>query len=100
MNRFAVLIAAIAIVATSCSAESSPPSLGVEQQGEIAAQAIAHACGHTCTSHPMYVRDQLLDIDTLVGEEEPMPVEVSQAISNAYPEASFVDVDGADRVNR
>jgi hypothetical protein len=98
MKRLALLVAAIAILAMSCSAESAPPALDAEQQGELTAQAIVRACGNICKSNPVYVRDELLEIDTLVGQEEPMPVEVSQAISNAYPEATFVDREGADLV--
>jgi hypothetical protein len=91
-------VAAIALVAISCSTESTAPPLDAEQHGGLAAQAIARACGEICTSNPMYVRDQLLDMDTLVGQEEPMPVEVSQAISRSYPEATFVNLEKADQV--
>jgi hypothetical protein len=86
MLRVNVLVAVIGIALTSCSAEPAP-ALDPEQQGELTAQAIAQACADTCTTNPMYVRDQLLDINTLAGDEEPMPVEVSEAIRDAYPEA-------------
>jgi hypothetical protein len=98
MKRLTALVAAIGIAAMSCSAEPAAPAMEPDQQGELTAQAIAHVCTGTCTANPVYVRDQLVDINTLAVDEEPMPVEVSEAIRNAYPEAVFVDGEEANEV--
>jgi hypothetical protein len=44
------------------------------------------------------VRDQLLDTDTLIGDEEPMPPVISEAISGAYPDVTWVDLAAAEAV--
>ncbi|MGA8041102.1 MAG: hypothetical protein WCA93_13435 [Acidimicrobiia bacterium] len=59
---------------------------------------MAEACAYICDGTPVYVRDQLLDANTLVGEETPMPTQVSDAISDAYPTVVFVDLAGADQL--
>jgi hypothetical protein len=96
MLRVNVLVATIGVVVMSCSAEPAAPALSPEQQGELTVQAIAHACAGTCNASTMYVRDQLLNANTLAGDEEPMPVEVSTAIINAYPDSILVEGEEAD----
>lgn len=82
-----------------CSSVGVAPPLDEEQHGELTAKAIAAACEEICNSKPLYIRDQLIGIGTVVGEEEPMPAEVTQAIRGAYPAATFVDQDAQDRVS-
>lgn len=91
-------MAAAALASASCSSPPGPP-LGKAEEADLTLQAIAEACGDICISNPLYIRDQLLGIATLAGEEEPMPVEVRQAIGGAYPAATFVDFDAVSRVS-
>ena len=73
--------------------------MSADERGELTAQAVAAACGDLCNSSTLYIRDQLLGIDTLVGEEQSMPAEVTQAIRAAYPAATFVDQEAQDQVS-
>lgn len=74
------------------------PELSQEDQAELIVTAIRIACSDLCVGQPLYFRDQLLDIDTLDGEEEPMPEATRTAIEDAYPEVVWVDFDAADEI--
>jgi hypothetical protein len=60
-------------------------------------QAIGIACGQTCRQHPVYVRDGLMDIDSL-ADQEAMPAGVSAAIAALLPDVTFADSDQADAI--
>jgi hypothetical protein len=100
-NLFAFGLAALFLL-TACSEDQATgneaPELSQEDQAELTVTAIGSACSDLCVGQPLYFRDQLLDIDTLVGEEEPMPEATRTAIEDSYPEVVWVDVDGADEI--
>ncbi|MEX0797025.1 MAG: hypothetical protein WD274_10050 [Acidimicrobiia bacterium] len=101
MKRIALAVLLGSIV-VSCSSEptSSTPDVSTmeaSKKGELTVQAIRLACGDTCSVTPMYVRDQLLDIESL-DHAEPIPVEMKEAIADAFPDATFVDFDEVEAI--
>jgi len=59
---------------------------------------VAEACGSECDLLTVYVRDQLFDADTLVGDEQGMPDETRTALTDRFDEVEFVDMEDADRL--
>ena len=92
-NRKALLVAVVVI--TACTAPSATddngPVVTPEIQAELTVEAITLACRDLCREQPLYVRDQLLDTDTLTVEEDPMPETIRQAIAGAFPGVTWVD---------
>lgn len=43
-------------------------------------------------------QDQPLDTDTLIGDEDPMPQAIKDAISVSYPDVTWVDLSGANAI--
>lgn len=100
-NLLALGLAAFFLI-TACSEDQATideaPELSQEGQADLTVMAIDTACSDLCVGQPIYFRDQLLDVDTLVGEEESMPETTRTAIEDAYPEVVWVDFDGADEI--
>ncbi|MFZ0627338.1 MAG: hypothetical protein WAN34_12660 [Acidimicrobiia bacterium] len=97
MRRLLILMV-VAIAVVACSPGSESEVVDFDQQTQLIVRATIQACGDLCVETPIYVRDQLLDANTLVGEETPMPLEVSDAITEAYPTVVFVDLEQADQL--
>lgn len=95
----AVLLGSIIVSCTSEPMNSAPDvsTMDASTKGELTVQAISLACGDRCSTNPIYVRDQLLDVESL-DHAEPMPVEINEAIADAYPEATFVDFDEVETI--
>jgi hypothetical protein len=91
MVRLAGVLALVAVLATACESrdEASAPEMTVSTQADLSVQAIRIGCT-PCAYAAMYVRDQLLTADTLLGDELPMPPVVRNAIADAFPDAVFV----------
>lgn len=90
------MAALVGLVAVGCARGSSPPpEPSTETQAELSVAAIDVACNACSTAPTLYVRDQLFNVDTLAGDEQPMPQAVASAISAAYPHAVFVDAAAA-----
>lgn len=71
-------------IVISCSSQpaSTPPAVSTidkATRGDLVVQAIGLACGDPCTTTPMYVRDQLFDVESL-DPSEPMPDEVEAIV--------------------
>ncbi|MGA7280234.1 MAG: hypothetical protein WBZ40_00480, partial [Acidimicrobiia bacterium] len=97
MRRLLILMV-VAIAVVACSPGSESEVVDFDQQTQLIVRATIQACGAVCVETPIYVRDQLLDANTLVGEETPMPMEVSDAITETYPTVVFVDLEQADQL--
>lgn len=98
----AVVLAGL-LLTTACTddpatTDNAAPEVSPEVQAELTVTAIAAACGDLCVGQPLYVRDQLLDTDTLIGDEEPMPQAIKDAISDSYPDVTWVDLAGTDAI--
>ena len=65
---------------------------------DLSARAVTQACGTTCDFLNVYVRDQLLFADTLVGDEEPIPASTREAITGRFVQVRFVDMGEADQL--
>ncbi len=88
----------VAWVALSCSSAAPVPevsALDARQQGDLIVRAVVAACGNSCSTNPVYVRDQFVDVAFLTPVAA-MPIEIIEAISDVYPDARFVDVDEAE----
>ena len=98
----AVVLAGLVLVAACTTdpgaTDDTAPVLTPEAQAELTVTAIQAACSDLCNDQPLYVRDQLLDTDTLIGAEEPMPAAITEAISDAYPGVTWVDLVAADAI--
>lgn len=93
----AVAICFVAVLLAACSAQgSSAPELTPEVESGLAADALASACAGECGGFNIYVRDELLTTDTLVGEAEAMPQPTMDAIRQSIGEVTFVGQEQAD----
>ena len=86
-----IAVAAVTVVACS-SSRSTPPPMTPEIEAGLTARAIERACPNGCAA-TIYVRDQLLTIDTEVGQERPMPDTTRLAIADELPGVRFVGGD-------
>lgn len=103
MRKLIIVVGSGLLIATACSSDpaisdDTAPVVSVDVQAELTVTAISAACGDLCIDQPLYVRDQLVNSDTLIGEEDPMPEATSEAISDAYPDVTWVDLAAADAI--
>ena len=75
-----------------------PGEIDEETVAELSASAAAGVCGMNCDLLTVYVRDQLLFADTLVGDEEPLPAPTREALTETFGRVQFVDMDQADQL--
>lgn len=104
--RLLLLLSLFGVVASACSAveggvedaDSSSSSLvdgaregslSAEDEASLTADAVVHAC-MACELGTVYVREHLLTTETGIGEEQPMPREVRQELSELFDEVTFV----------
>lgn len=92
--RFVVLVLSISIVAAACGA--SPPSESSELGADLIADAATRACVNECNVLDLYIRDELITLDTVVGDEEPMPPATRAALERELGDVEFVDLEGAN----
>ena len=71
-------------------------SLDSETEADLTAEAVAIACATECGGLTVYIRDQLLDTETLVGQEDPMPDVLRRAIAHEEADVRFVSVEDAN----
>lgn len=104
--RLLLLLSLFGVVASACSAveggvedaDSSSSlvdgaregSLSAEDEAALTADAVVHACV-ACELGTVYVREHLLITETGIGEEQPMPREVRQELSELFDEVIFVN---------
>lgn len=96
--RRLIVASMVSWVALSCSSAAPVPevsALDARQQGGVIARAVAAACGNSCSTNPVYVPDQLVDVESLTPVAA-MPIEIIEAVSDVYPDARFVDIDEAE----
>jgi len=96
MNRKALLVGVVFITACTSPAATDDTAFVVtpDVQAELTVEAISVACRDLCLEQPLYVRDQLVDTDTLTIEEDPMPEKIRQAIARVFPDVTWVDESG------
>lgn len=104
--RLFLLLSLFGVVASACSAvegsvedaDSSSSlvdgardgSLSADDEAALTADAVVHACA-ACELGTVYVREHLLTTETGIGEEQPMPREVRQELSELFDEVIFVN---------
>lgn len=88
-------LTSILVAACSSSASESPP-ITPETEAALSAEAMVEACGTECDQYTIYVKDELHDHQTEVGQTEPMPGSMQDAIGEQLGEVTFVDQRGAD----
>lgn len=87
---------AVLLVLAACSSSSdAAPLIDVlpETMAHLSAEAVAIACS-PCGG-PFLMRDQLLDSNTLAGDEEAMSQFTRAAVAERFPDVEFVDSEGA-----
>lgn len=89
-------------IVISCSSQpaSTPPAVSTidkATRGDLVVQAIGLACGDPCTTTPIYVRDQLFDVESL-DPSEPMPDEFEEAVVEAFPNATMASTDEVEAI--
>ncbi|MEN8235197.1 MAG: hypothetical protein ABFR89_09780 [Actinomycetota bacterium] len=96
MNKLiAGLVIAAALTVGACNSPSDAPPITPEIEGDLSARAIEIV--YPELRHlDMYVRDHLLTVDTLIGDEQLMPPETRSAIAERFPRAFFVGADEVD----
>lgn len=94
--RLFVAISGLVGIAACAPTDVQSGSLDAGIVAELSARAVTQACGMNCDLLTVYVRDQLLFADTLVGEEEPMPPATREAITGMFDQVRFVDMGEAD----
>lgn len=71
-------------------------SLDVATEADLTAEAVAITCAAECGGLTVYLRDQLLEAETLAGGEDPMPDVFRRAIALKVADIRFVSVEEAD----
>jgi hypothetical protein len=95
--RLFLVLSLLGVVASSCSSVdggveevAEAPFLNPEDVAELSADAVVLVCV-TCETGTIYVREQLLTTETLLGEEQSMPEVMKQELSGRFDEVAFVD---------
>lgn len=68
------------------------PLLTPEAVATVSADAAVHVCV-PCVTGTVYVRDQLVTGETLLGEEQPMPEVAKLELSGRFDKVTFIDRD-------
>ena len=91
MMRIVSAVVAVAVLAAACgsSGDVQPPEITAATHAELSVDAIQLACAG-CSSGTLYVRNQLLTSSTLLGDEQPMPQQVRDAIAGEFDNVIFV----------
>lgn len=97
--RLFLVVSLLGIAVSSCNSGdgdieevAAAPSLTPEVVAEVSADAVVQACV-TCETGTVYVREQLLTTETVLGEERSMPEVTKQELSGRFDEVTFVDLD-------
>lgn len=92
VGRVLVVAAALAVLVAACSgSDTGPPPIDGATQAVLSVSAVDFGCTE-CRNRPIFVRNQLIASDTLVGEEQPMPQQVRDEIAAMFPDATFVSL--------
>ena len=90
VGRVLVVAAVLAVLVAACSGSGAePPPIDGATQAVLSVSAVDIGCTE-CRNRPIFVRNQLITSDTLVGEEQPMPQQVRDDIAAMFPDATFV----------
>lgn len=93
--RYRVVALVLFTLCVSCTAETTAPTVALEDEGPLAAQALVEACRGRCSGVDIFVRVHLGTIDGLAG---PMPETIRQAIGERFPSVAMVDEATADKI--
>ena len=85
-------------MAACAPSDVQPGEIDEETVADLSARAVTQACGTNCDLLTVYVRDQLLFADPLVGDEVPMPPSTREAITGSFDQVRFVDMGEADQL--
>jgi hypothetical protein len=72
------------------------PSLTATDEADLAARALLEVCTRRCADKVVYVHDSSFTINTLAGDETPLPEETMAAIEAQLRAVVFVDAGEAD----
>ena len=93
----AIAMCVVVVLLSACSSQgASVPELTPDVEAGLAADALASACAGACDGFNLYVRDQLITIDTFVGEADPMPQSTMDAVRQRLGDVTFVGQEQAD----
>lgn len=97
--RLFLVLSLLGLAVSSCRAMdgdieevAAAPLLTPEVVAEVSADAVVQACV-TCETGTVYVREQLLTTETVLGGERSMPEVTKQELSGRFDEVTFVDRD-------